>query len=181
MKKVFNKLLIISVICVVISFSLFFFSTTSTDFDFRATREVVDEVNEMGSDNPGARWYLLMAGGTATMVDIAVGIANLIIILIPSFILLVIMIFQCVARLVQIGQQKKWKDITSKILTYISIFLQILLCLVLIFNLSSNLSFNRTLVLLVLILNMVCLVLFIKELVKIKKNNIEIVEKNSEL
>lgn len=176
MKKIYNKLLIISIICAIISFILCFFSAISNDFEFTTTKGVVNEVNEMGSDNPGAGWYLLIGGGTAAMVDIAAGIANLIIIiLIPSFMLFLIMISQCIARLVQIGQQKKWKDITSKIITYISIVLQIILCLLLIFNLLSNLSFNRILLFLALILNIACLVLSIKELAKIKQINAEII------
>lgn len=179
MKKIFNKLLIITMVCAIISYILCFSSAINNDFDFTNTKGVVNEVNEMGSDNPGAGWYLLMAGGTAAILDVTAGIANLIIIiLIPSFMLFVIMISQCVARLVQIGEQKKWKDITSKIFTYISVVLQILLCLVLIFSLLSNLSFNRVLLFLALILNIACLVLFIKNLANIKKINTEIIEEN---
>ena len=170
MKKIYNKLLIISIICAIISFALCFFSTINSGFDFTTTKGVVNDVNEMGSDNPGAGWYLLIAGGTAAMAEFAAGIAKLIIvILIPSLMLFIIMISQCIARLVQIGEEKKWKDITSKVITYISIVLQILVCFVLIFNLLSNLSFNKILVFISLVLNIVCVVLFIKELVKTKK------------
>ena len=181
MKKIFSKLLIISIICAIISFVSLFFSCINYEFSFSATKEVVDEFNEVGEDNPGAGWYLLIAGGTATMVDIAAGIANfIIIILIPSFMLFVIMSSQCIARLVQIGEEKQWKITTSKIFTYISIGLQVLLCLVLIFNLLSNLKFNRILLFLVVILNIVSIILFVKELTQIKKyqqnENSEIIE-----
>lgn len=179
MKKIYTKLLIISIICAVISFGIFVFSSMSNDLEFSGTQEVVNEVNEMGTDNPGAGWYLLIAGGTVGMVEIVAGIAILIIVIvIPSMMSLGIVISQCIARLVQIGQQKRWKDTTSKVFTYISIVLEILLCFVIILNLLSNLAFNRMLLLVALILNISCIALFIKELAKIKKTNKEMIENN---
>ena len=170
MKKSFTKLLVISMICAILSFALCIFSIKTNNFNFSTTKEVVNDVNEMGSDNPGAGWYFLWAGGTAAMVDMAIGFAYLfLIILIPGFMLFIIIVSQCIARLVQIGEEKNWKNITSKVFTYISMTLQFLLVLVLIFDLVSNLSVNKILLVLALTLNISSIVLFIKELLKIKK------------
>lgn len=174
MKKTFTKLLIISIICAIISFVLCMFSVKSNSFNFSTTNQVVDEVKEAGSDNPGAGWYLLLAGGTAAMADIAIGFATIfLIILIPGFMLFFIVISQGISRLVQIGEDKKWKNTTSKVFTYISIILQIFLSFVYIFNLLSNLKFNRLLLGLALITNVANIVVAIKELIKIKKFPIE--------
>lgn len=170
MKKTFTKLLIISIICAIISFTLCLFSVKSNSFNFSTTNQVVDEVKEAGSDNPGAGWYLLLAGGTAAMADIAIGFAMIfLVLLIPGFMLFIIVISQGISRLVQIGEEKNWKNTTSKVFTYISIVLQILLVFVYIFNLLSNLNFNKFLLGLALTLNVASIVVFIKELPKIKK------------
>lgn len=86
-----------------------------------------------------------------------------------------IVVSQSIARLIQIGTEKKWKNTTSKVFTYISIVLQVLVCLSLLFNILSNLIVNKILLVIALVLNIVCVVLFIKELLKIKKNNTEII------
>lgn len=176
MKKILNKLLIISIICAIISFILCFFSARSNDFDFTTTKGVINEVNEMGSDNPGAGWYLLFAGGTAATIDFAMAISIMIFtLIIPGFLLFMIVVSQSIARLIQIGTEKKWKNTTSKVFTYISIVLQVLVCLSLLFNILSNLIVNKMLLVIALVLDIVCVVLFIKELSKIKKNNTEII------
>lgn len=111
---------------------------------FENGNSYINEVIGSETDNPGAGWYLLFAGGTSTLVDIASEIVVLIIILIiSSIILLLITISQFIARLSQIGNEKKWKNSTSKIFIYITIVLQVLLFFVLISNLLSNLNFNR--------------------------------------
>lgn len=176
MKKILNKLLIISIICAIISFILCFFPARSNDFDFTTTKGVINEVNEMGSDNPGAGWYLLFAGGTAVTIDFAMAISIMIFtLIIPGFLLFMIVVSQSIARLIQIGTEKKWKNTTSKVFTYISIVLQVLVCLSLLFNILSNLIVNKMLLVIALVLDIVCVVLFIKELSKIKKNNTEII------
>ena len=86
-----------------------------------------------------------------------------------------IVVSQSIARLIQIGTEKKWKNTTSKVFTYISIVLQVLVCLSLLFNILSNLIVNKMLLVIALVLNIVCVVLFIEELSKIKKNNTEII------
>lgn len=177
MKKIYNKLLIVAIICGVLSAILCCLSAMNYKFDFPATNNVVNETINLGSDNPGSGWYLLFAGGAGLAVDFAGAVATLLLILlIPCSILLAIIISQGIARLVQIGMQKRWKNITAKTFTYISITLQIVLCLMLLFLMMSNLSCNKILLLLALIANVICVVLFIKELKKSKKICTEIIE-----
>lgn len=177
MKKNYNKLLIIAIICGLISAILCYLSAINYKFDFATTNNVVNEAVNMGNDNPGAGWYLLFAGGVSFTTEFASAIAILLLILlIPCSILSAIIISQCIARLAQIGVQKRWKDVIAKILTYISITLQIVLCLILLFLIISNLSCNKILLLFALIVNVICIVLFIKELTKAKKICTEIIE-----
>ena len=174
MKKNLLKLLVIAILCAIIT--LFFcFCSIKYNSSFTTTEQVINEVNE-GIDSPGAGWYLLFTGRTAVAMDFAMAISIMIFtLIIPGFLLFMIVVSQSIARLIQIGTEKKWKNTTSKVFTYISIVLQVLVCLSLLFNILSNLIVNKMLLVIALVLNIVCVVLFIEELSKIKKNNTEII------
>ena len=177
MKKNLLKLLVIAILCAIITlfFSFCSIKYNSSFTSFTTTEQVINEVNE-GIDSPGAGWYLLFAGGTAVAIDFAMAISIMIFtLIIPGFLLFMIVVSQSIARFIQIGTEKKWKNTTSKVFTYISIVLQVLVCLSLLFNILSNLIVNKMLLVIALVLNIVCVVLFIKELSKIKKNNTEII------
>lgn len=169
MKRNFTKLLIISIICAIITFSCCFFSNKYMDYNFFSITEgIVNDVNQMESDNPGAGWYLLIFGGGSLITEFGIVLLYFIfVIVIPGFILFIIMASQGIARLVQIGNEQKWKNTTSKVFTYISLVLLILFCLELLFVISI---LKNILLLIALILSIVCVVLFIKELKEMKKN-----------
>ena len=65
--------------------------------------------------------------------------------------------------------EKKWKNIVSKILSYTSIFFQVLVCIVLILDFFRSLSVNKILLIVVFILNIISIVMFFYELSNIKK------------
>lgn len=180
MKKNCNKLLIIAILCAIVSFVLCYFSAKSYELDFAITNNAVNETLDMGSDNPGAGWYLIFAGGAGFALDFAYGITVLFFaLLVPAIILSAIIFFQCIARLIQIGKYRKWKYIIGKIVTCISVTLQLMLCLLLTCLLASNLPLNKILLLITLILNVFCIILFIRKLADAKtiyienQNNIE--------
>ena len=110
MKKNLLKLLVIAILCAIIT--LFFcFCSIKYNSSFTTTEQVINEVNE-GIDSPGAGWYLLFAGGTAVAIDFAMAISIMIFtLIIPGFLLFMIVVSQSIARLIQIGTEKKWKNI----------------------------------------------------------------------
>lgn len=133
MKKNLLKLLVIAILCAIIT--LFFcFCSIKYNSSFTTTEQVINEVNE-GIDSPGAGWYLLFTGRTAVAIDFAMAISIMIFtLIIPGFLLFMIVVSQSIARLIQIGTEKKWENTTSKVFTYISIVLQVLVCLSLLFK-----------------------------------------------
>lgn len=177
MKKSYTKLLIIAIICLI---GTCIFSSLAMQIEFAYTEQVGEELNEMGTGNPGSGWYLLIGGGTALLADFAIALAYIIILGIPLLILFFILISQIIARLVQIGEEKKGKNTTSKVFTIVSIVLQIILCTYLLFIIICEFEINKILLALVLALNITSVVLFIRELKKMKKLNandeIEVIE-----
>ena len=168
MKKSYTKLLIIAIICLI---GTCIFSSLAMQVEFSYTKQVGEEFNQMGTDNPGSGWYLLIGGGTALLADLAIALAYIMILGIPVLILFFILISQLIARLVQIGEEKKWKNTTSKVFTIISIVLQIILCTYQLFIIICEFEINKILLSLSLILNITSVVLFIKELRKMKNIN----------
>ena len=111
MKKNLLKLLVIAILCAIITLFFCFCSIkyNSSFTSFTTTEQVINEVNE-GIDSPGAGWYLLFAGGTAVAIDFAMAISIMIFtLIIPGFLLFMIVVSQSIARLIQIGTEKKWK------------------------------------------------------------------------
>lgn len=169
MKKISTKLFIIAVICLII-YRIFIFLSIS-EIEFPATEQFKEEYNELKQDDPGRGWFLLIGGGMALFTDAALGIIYVTIFLIPNFILIAIAILQLVARLIQIGQQKNWKDTTSKVLTIISITLQILICIHILLIILFGIILGKILLSLILVLglNITSVVLFIKGLKKLRE------------
>lgn len=175
MKRNFTKLLIISIICAIITFVCCYFSGKYMDYKFFSITEgIVNDVNQMGSDNPGAGWYLLIFGGGSLITEFGIVLLYFIfVIVIPALILSLVILLQVIARLFQIGNEKEWKRTTSKVLTYISMSFQILLGLEL---LSMIFALNNILLAIALISSIVGVVLFIKELKVMGKQTVEIVK-----
>lgn len=168
MKKNFSKLLIIAFLCLIIT--VFFCIFSIYNMDNTQNPKTGQMVEKVDTDSPAAGYAVLAGLGIGTMSDIGSAIIIFTtVLLIPSFLLLIIVILQMIARLMQIGIEKHWKNITSKILTYISIVLQFLVCFVLLFDILSSLTTGKFMLVLAFILNIASIVLFIKELSEIKK------------
>lgn len=178
MKKSLNYLLIISIICLALTTVLCFSSIIFNEFNlFPFTSEVAENFNNAGSDNPGAGWYLLFAGGIALLGDFAIGLVLVFsLIFVPFIMNAFVLIIQCVARLFQIGVEKNWKGTVGKVLTVISIITQILLSIVLLINLISNIPVSKILLLLAFAINVTSVVLFIREFIKMNKYKKEVIE-----
>ena len=152
------------------------FSAISEDTSYFAqTKKVSEEVEKMKDNNfPGGGEYLLIGGGSAVFIDFMYFAMSMIfVIVVPCGILFVIIILQFIARLVQIGIEKKGKDIASKIFTGISIFLDIGLGYILICDIFI---LKKNILLAVLTIDAFCLITFVNELSKmnrLKKSNIE--------
>ena len=173
MKKSYTKLLIIVLLCLI---GTCIFSCLAIEVGFTYTEQVGKELNEMGTGNPGSGWYLLIGGGTALLADLAIALAYIMILGIPVLILFFILISQLISRLVQIGEEKKGKNTTSKVFTIISIVLQIIICIYQLFIIICEFEINKILLSLALILNITSVILFIKELRKMKKINTQVVQ-----
>lgn len=172
MKKFYTKLLVVSIICTILVFLLCLITLFINGFDFLATEQAVDELNSAVRDTTGGGEYLLyflIKGGFSLMADFTVGLAYLFTtLIIPSFILLAIILSQIIARLFQIKSEKKWKTITSKIFTYLSLILQFLLFYRL-FVILSIPNINTIATYIALFVNIFCIIFFIYTLIKLKK------------
>lgn len=170
MKKILNKILIISIICGVLSGVICWIAMTKDyKYDFKATKKVEEEVEMMkGSEFPGTGEYALIGGSTAAFLDFMCLLGALFFgLLIPGFILLLIIILQSVARLIQIGKEKNYKNKVSKVCTVISIVSEMCLCYLII---KINIfSLELRLFIFVLIPNAICLIIYINELEKMNR------------
>ena len=171
MKKTFTKLFVMTLLAAVITIILSFLAIKFNDSynPLGNAEKVYNVVQEAGADTPGAGEYLLIGGTAALIADFSVAIyCMLTLIIIPVFAFLIMLVLQIIARLFQIGAQERWKCITSKILTYIAIVLQILLFLVYILNIFSNIAANRLILLVALVLYTAYVILSIKNIRKVK-------------
>ncbi len=164
MKKNLTKLTIISIVCGIVSIMLCYFTIkyiSSPSFE-ESYEEVV---NEIGDDSGVGKLIGIPIAGVAKLGIVILGVF---ILLIPSAIIFIIILLQIIARLMQIGNEKKWKNTTSKILTYISMVIQIFLSIILLFYIFSNLKVNKVLLIIAFIINVICIITFIIELKKIR-------------
>ena len=167
MKRIFNKLLVISLVCSILSVLLCIISIGNFD---SYTLDAIDEMQSNNNTDDVSGYANLMKVSLSMFLDVG-GILGyfIFVVLIPGLILFVIVILQAFARLFQIGNEKKWKNIVSRILSYISIFFQVLVCIVLILDFFRSLSVNKILLIVVFILNIISIVMFFYELSNIKK------------
>ena len=163
MKKSLNSLLVWSIIFMVITVILGFFAMRFDGFNFPFLSKVSETFNGM-ENNPGSGWYLIFAGGAALLSDLALGFLLVwYVIFVPFLLNLLITSLQGIARLFQIGVEKNWKNIVSKSLTIISIIIKIILCLLLLLVLFIGFQVSQIILFVSLCVNIVGVVLFIKE------------------
>jgi len=184
MKKTITRILIVSIICTILTAILCILACKYNRIiypGFKLSKEVVNGVNQMDG-GPGAGEYLLIVGSVTLVADTLgnVGIVllyGIIGIVIPFVILFLILVFNCIARLVQIGAEKKSKNKSSKTLTWIAIVLNIVLCIWLLL-ISMLGKLNIIFMILNILLNIGCTTFYIKSLNRVdnEQNTKEIVE-----
>ena len=174
MKKYYTLLLIISIIFGVISLSLLWFSPIKNISKTDKSSQILNEIRnqEEINDPEGYAYIIKFIGSFAYDFGNAIG-NGIFIILIPGFLLFNCFISQMVARLFQIGKEKNWKRITSNVFTYISMILEILLFFNLITVMIGRFHVNTILIILALLMNIICITLYIITIVKINKLSIE--------
>ena len=196
MKKIFTKILIISIICLLASmimcyFSAIFIGTTAMENDVEKSiyRQKLDILN--------AEWKMPSSGNaiklhsyilTIPILALETGFETfengilifMLIAVIPIIILGIITILQIIARSIQIGKEQEWKNLTSRMITIISIIIQIMLCLEIVISIivvAKKTIIGILALMLILCLNVLVVEKIISELIK-EKNYKDIDEKN---
>lgn len=196
MKKIFTKILIISIICLLASmimcyFSAIFIGTTAMENDVEKSiyRQKLDILN--------AEWKIPSSGNaielhsyilTIPILALETGFETfengilifMLIAVIPIIILGIITILQIIARSIQIGKEQEWKNLTSRMITIISIIIQIMLCLEIVISIivvAKKTIIGILALMLILCLNVLVVEKIISELIK-EKNYKDIDEKN---
>lgn len=196
MKKIFTKILIISIICLLASmimcyFSAIFIGTTAMENDVEKSiyRQKLDILN--------AEWKMPSSGNaiklhsyilTIPILALETGFETfengilifMLIAVIPIIILGIITILQIIARSIQIGKEQEWKNLTSRMITIISIIIQIMLCLEIVISIivvAKKTIIGILALMLILCLNVLVVEKVISELIK-EKNYKDIDEKN---
>lgn len=164
MKKVFIRLFVLSVISIILTGGLCVASIATYDTKSR-TENLLDEIQESGEIEDVEGYAYIVEGTGAVLADLGEAIAQIIfLVVIPGIILFVLLVVQIISVIMQFGKQKGWKDLTAKISIYISMGLYLLLCLDLGFVVLSNLFVNKTSLSIALVLNMVCIIVFILQI-----------------
>lgn len=196
MKKIFTKILIISIIFLLASmimcyFSAIFIGTTAMENDVEKSiyRQKLDILN--------AEWKMPSSGNaiklhsyilTIPILALETGFETfengilifMLIAVIPIIILGIITILQIIARSIQIGKEQEWKNLTSRMITIISIIIQIMLCLEIVISIivvAKKTIIGILALMLILCLNVLVVEKVISELIK-EKNYKDIDEKN---
>lgn len=120
MKKSFNKLLIITLIGFIVVGIFCYLSVMFGNFNlFTITKYIINEDPTTAIIAP----FTILA-------DIAILMAlGFIYLIIPLSALFSALIFQSLARLFQIGENKKWKNVVSNVFTIISMVILFVLCI----------------------------------------------------
>lgn len=163
MKKIFTKLLIIAIVSAILSMIIFLFAINGTDI-MKPSNGIIEGINDIdkGSITVGYEGIArVLGGGLLALAAVAVIVYVLSRVF---YIFLLILILQIVARIVQIGSEDKWKNTVSKWCSYISIALYVVVCLIFLVGLITR--FLSYIILLPLILNIYCVVIFKRTLSK---------------
>lgn len=140
MRKNIAIILAIAVINVFATFALCINSITLNDpFSFFNTSKILEDAQDSADMNPGAGEYALIVGGLSFVLEGFAVIALILAIgLIPNILTTITALLILAALLFQIGEEKKWKFITSAVLltiaTVLEFFEAILLIIIIAFN-----------------------------------------------
>ena len=159
MKKIFSKLLILAIVSVILLILIYFFSINFNNIVVSA-EDIVEGIGDIDNESVTAGYEALgrIIGGGLSVLAVATIMIYVCIIFGTMF--CAIIILQIVARLVQIGNEKKWKNITSEVCTYMSIVIYIILCLLFLAFLIINIFSYK--ILFAVALNIYCVVAFIR-------------------
>ena len=135
-----------------------------------------DMTSSIESTNPGAGEYLLLTlfvSGLTFVGELGLLIVILFLFLIvPVISSILFLLLSIIARLFQIGEEKKWKEITTKVIIYISMSLEALLSIYIAILSFTGFDLLYIPIYLMLITHIVSLVINIINLVITNKNKI---------
>ena len=169
-----KKNLIILTILLVITLILGLIFIFNINSDFVMTKTIFGNMSSIDGTNPGAGEFLLISlfvGGLTFLGELGLLIMTIFIyFLIPVGTNILLLIINAIARLFQIGKYKNWKNITTKVLLYFSIFLQGVLNIYLLFLSFSGFDLIYVVIYLMLIVNVMGFIKTINNLKSIKNS-----------
>ena len=183
LKTANKKIIIMSIITLVITIGLGIFFMVSLNADFVATKTIWGRMTAgVSGDTPGSGELVLIASLISGLtfvtiaVDVRISITAIVIIIFAYFLIpfaanALIMVFNLIARLFQIGKNKEWKDVTTKALLIFAIVLQGILNLYILFLCFTGYGLAYIAVYLMLIINVFA---FVKNIVNLRKSNNQI-------
>lgn len=132
LKIISKKMIVMMLIVLGVTFIMGLIFVFNTEHEFLVTRTVWATMTEgVDGDTPGGGELILISAVISGMTFL--GELTLVIIIIVMFLVIPIvvnlltLIISLIARLFQIGESKNWKNMTTKVLLYVSIVLQGLL------------------------------------------------------
>lgn len=184
MEKKFSRIFIATLIFVIVAGICYFFgiftmgdnvlsdinSSVKKDYDDAWANDEIDDVEGFGLIFEGAIAGMANLAGMMVVMTLCVGM--------PLCVFPIMLVFQIIARLFQSGENKKWKNITSTVLTVLTLIAQIGILIgyvycALIFN------FSLIMVLLILGINIAYTYFVIKELRNNSLNEISVVSEEN--
>lgn len=185
MKKIFTNILIITIICAIISSILCYISlryygigsekSESVQTLQKLNNQLQNELENGGVSDVTGYGYLI-AMPALSLVSTGEAIMQFIfVIVVPMFIEIILVLLQIVARLVQIGQDRKWKSTISKTVCIIAVILQIMLCVELLLAISivNKAVLSMAVLTIVIIINIIGIIKIIRKLQKCKNNIVD--------
>ena len=133
MKEKNNKFIIGSIIVLALTFITCLLMCFSFRFGFDGTKTIWSHLtSNVSANNPGSGEYALISlfiTGTALGMELFFYLAILyLFVLVPIAENVFVLFLSVIARLFQIGKERRWKDIVTKVLLIISVIFQGMLC-----------------------------------------------------
>lgn len=178
LKKTGNKILLASLIVLIITFVLGLLFCVTTNVSFAVSETIFGKMAGVDPEFSGAGEYVLLTMFLGFFVFM--GEASVLILiffaafLIPVCINFIILLLRIIGRLFQIGDAKKWKNITTIVFMIISFVIQLLLDIYLITVAFSGFSLNYIFIYVMILINLGSLILnlvwFIKGIKELKNS-----------
>ena len=172
-RKKYTKLLITAIVCAIVTSLLMIIIPIQRSEGLKSQR-VINGINSDREINDAEGYGYIVNGLASATYDTVNIITSIVFVFaIPMFLLFIIVVSQTIARLAQIGVEQKSKNITSKVLTYISIIAQILLSInwITYLYLIRLTRGSKSLILFNLVMDIVVIYIFISTIRTIDKQN----------